>query len=385
MEPSYSCNQSVRTVSPGHDVEVELPSEGVDHSNQEMGPRTKPVDRNSISLQLNDNGLEFETGGDILSAETGKEYRIIANAVCPPLNTKELQYVQELILAMVEGAGPHEAPGTSRGESSAVAPAWRHITQRIGRDHTNDIVVKGVQKFACDATCHTSNRRSWNDWYDNHPRGFAKQLQAASASKALAAIESGMFNLTIYHRALDRFPGGNADMHIVKHVYNHATGTLHALHFVNWDAQSSILNEPEAISGAERITANVVPALQHLISTAAELDLVCTIDHAAMDCEEYDTCWSSIEIILSDADGGMLARLHQRARMFNQEPKLIPKPATSEMQRVLDNIEEELQLGTVEHFSNNSPFKNKMRVLDWHGYILPLYLDDLNKCIGGLP
>jgi hypothetical protein len=38
-----------------------------------------------------------------MKIESGKEYHIVVDAVCPPLNSKEEEYAQGLVLTLVEG------------------------------------------------------------------------------------------------------------------------------------------------------------------------------------------------------------------------------------------------------------------------------------------
>jgi hypothetical protein len=232
-----------------------------------------------------------------------------------------------------------------------------------------------------DAT-YSNNRESWGSLYDNNPRTLP--VDGSDPIRVLSALSTQECIIEVYHRAMDRFPGGNSDIHVIKQTYVPLKGTIAARDYCNWDGGSNILSEQVLLPEAKvALFSNVIPALDTLFQSNPSRDITCTVDDPSCDSDEYDTEWSSIEILVFDSERkSLLGRVHQRSRLTvdrNREPVLRDAlPASPETQNVLDQVEVALQMGRVEKFSDgeNPDIVGKRIEWDWHGYIIPLYLGD---------
>jgi hypothetical protein len=109
----------------------------------------------------------------------------------------------------------------------------------------------------------------------------------------------GAAKLEIYYRALGRFPGGNADMHTVKIDINCADLTCSIRDYMNWDGDQQWEEfMPPKLNAA---LADKLPSLCEVIGKsvlAEDKNSVCGLVDTAMDSDEYDSEWSSQEILV---------------------------------------------------------------------------------------
>lgn len=342
-----------------------------------------PDSPSSGKLVIRISGYVFEGGETAISLESGKEYRIEYDRLCPPLTAHEIDIGYSAIRDMVEGEGPFPPPVSKYGNNPrepGIPEAWKYVVDKIGRDSSSDQIVTKVWNMMADGSCFASNRRGWSLLYDTHPRTIP--VDNTDSSRVLSVIANRDCIIEVYHRAMDRYPGGNSDIRLVKHTYLPSQGLIVVKDYCNWDGGSNILEEPLQLLD-DKVTrfSNVFPALEALFKINTSRDITCTVDDPSCDSDEYDTEWSSIEILVFDSNKQtLLARVHQRARLTvdrNREPTLIDAmPALPETQHVLDIVETALQMGRVENFSENDPFFGRRVEWDWHGYIVPLYIGD---------
>lgn len=124
-------------------------------------------------------------------------------------------------------------------DASEVRIFWSNVATAIGRNGTNEETSKAVEKMFSDATCSGRGRPAWTTTMQetsNRPVGPVGQW----SDEISTAVRDGRVVLVIYHRALDRFPGGNSDQHVIKHVavLSSHDPTVSAKGFQNWDGQS---------------------------------------------------------------------------------------------------------------------------------------------------
>eukprot|EP00466_Bigelowiella_natans_P015165 jgi/Bigna1/66959/fgenesh1_pg.2_\ len=282
----------------------------------------------------------------------GKTYHIALDLETPPLSEEDYKIATQLVRSMVEGYAPHPPPVSAvssfgGGESKEeVDPAWRWIVSSLGRDGQNDDTVRKVKKMITDGSCTGTGRTPWYDAWRQHPQR-EKLVNILSGDQSQYCIE-------IYHRALDRFPGGNADMHVIKQILTVFPSTssgeeeeeeekrkkkrrkknkkqqqqkdllLQCVSYSNWDGESRktmggafVLPQEKALE----MKAKLLPAIAALLKSSSTsrggggkpMDFEITVDDDQFDSDEYDTQWSSIEILIytyhnndgHDSNGGI--------------------------------------------------------------------------------
>jgi hypothetical protein len=188
-----------------------------------------------------------------------------------------------------------------------------------------------------------------------------------------------------------RFDAGNCDVIVAKQTYSPAqeggaSASIVGRHYRNWDGSSSIDAQPFVRPESVAEFSAVIEALTGLLSDSPRRDIGVTIEDPEMrDSDNYDTKWSSIEILLYSKPGHtLLARLHQRAILprgadTGGEDRYGPAPSVRE-RAVLGAVETALQMGAVEQFSEEvggtPPWNGPSTSWDWHGYIFPLFLGE---------
>jgi hypothetical protein len=224
----------------------------------------------------------------------------------------------------------------------------------------------------------------WKHALATHPRAPQVTLDArgdaAAASCAAASCEAGDVRLVIYHRALERWPGGNADIRVVRHAFGRVSSRaafarasrrgqeqVTAAMFTNFDGNLERVDgcTREGVGG--KVRAHVLPAFAALLRDGGgATSFECTIDDPARDSDAYDTEWSSIEVLLYEVSSGRLcARVHQHAlrknwyrgwgtgwgaRKQTGETDAEDRPASAALAALLAAIDGALGLGRVEPF-----------------------------------
>eukprot|EP00041_Stephanoeca_diplocostata_P013209 m.230526 g.230526 ORF g.230526 m.230526 type:complete len:202 (-) comp19262_c0_seq8:184-789(-) len=172
--------------------------------------------------------------------------------------------------------------------------------------------------------------------------------------------------------------------------------------FHNWDGQSmagdNVVTLPPSVGTL--LEQEVMPALVALLQSqpngGTAWDFECQIEDMQSDSDEYDTRWSSIDVLVhvptaagqvvpagKDSSPRLAARLHQRAVLnglwrMGEADKHPVTPATPPMQAVLDAIDAALDMGEPDAFSEgDTAGAQRLQAgssLAWHGYIMPLFL-----------
>lgn len=170
-------------------------------------------------------------------------------------------------------------------------------------------------------------RKKINKGYAEAPRPI--ELSSGYKGKKLAELPIGG---VFYFRALDRYPGGNADMFTTKITLRHIPGEAPALRtrqYRNWDGQHYEYDETEVSLDLTKTLPALLEATEALVATG-DAQGEFTVRETRYDREEYDTEWSSIEFVIyvlpkEDAesvkieDGEAIAHLIQRAVTYQAE------------------------------------------------------------------
>eukprot|EP00040_Diaphanoeca_grandis_P030674 m.181912 g.181912 ORF g.181912 m.181912 type:complete len:537 (-) comp32087_c0_seq4:67-1677(-) len=376
------------------------------------------ADDNENDDDENEDGMDVDVDVDVDEKHTnlfgpkreglmfqGAMYTIIRDPENPPLSAVEMNMAITAVRSVVEGGAPVPRPTDSKAKQKM----WEYVTQQIGRSHTSPRVVNTIAKMTTDASCRNLGRQKWRDVLSSHPKRPIF-LQTFSKEEILKFVKDRDMKMVIYHRALDRFPGGNADIIIAKHEVvwkQNPRGKLQpkitASQFRNWDGSSSFSGQVSyPASVCIQMEKKVIPAIIKLLSNnnnndenddsdADEADVLfeCTVACQQKDSEEYDTEWSSIDICLYTTGGDesvLFTRVHQYAVLNNQYRSVRGEeedehPATPDVQLVLDGIESIFHMGRPERFSENeTPGSKRLNAavgdtsLEWHGYIMPVII-----------
>lgn len=138
-------------------------------------------------------------------------------------------------------------------------------------------------------------RKKMNKGYAKAPRPIV--IAEGYTEKKLAEIPLGGI---FYFRALDRYPGGNADMFTTKIMLRVLPGqppVMRTKQYRNWDGQHHEYAEVGVSLDMTETLPAFLDAAQALIATGASQETF-TVQETRYDREEYDTEWSSIEFIL---------------------------------------------------------------------------------------
>ncbi|KAJ3282310.1 hypothetical protein HDU79_010018 [Rhizoclosmatium sp. JEL0117] len=107
------------------------------------------------------------------------------------------------------------------------------------------------------------------------------------------ALQTGHFQVHAYWRALDRYPGGNAELITTKYTFNGNTANIQCSTFSNWDGTMSLSGPyTPTIHNPPNFAQLLAPLLTSNNSTCYKEDLATTW------MQEYNQEWSSQEVLL---------------------------------------------------------------------------------------
>lgn len=347
----------------------------------------KLILRSSCHIEITKEGLEFEGGLKKVFVVEGGKYTVQHCADCPPLKDAEFKKARDMLLELNEGFGPFPVPT----DDVQLTKVWTWITEALGRP-VNEKNVAAVGKMVTDGTCQHNGRIRCRQRMETHPR---KPVVDASIPLAdlKTALTGNTATIVIYHRALDRFPGGNSDQHVIKHKVDLSRASFECLHWLDWDGSSQITSKPCVLSFAKNkksIFEKLVPAIVALLDSSPESktrEFSWTIDDPQTDSEEYDTEWSSIEILvyLDSAMTKLGARFHQYALyknwygfMGSKDTDADDLPSTDLHKNLIESAGGLCKLGRVEGLSEDqSAVFGKAEYHDIRniGYTNPIYLN----------
>jgi hypothetical protein len=261
-----------------------------------------------------------------LVVEAGGEYRIQVDPANKPLTQQEAEQVIPLVVAALESGGDAVPGGTGGGDVAL----WGWVSQQLGREGGEPLVL---QRMFVQFMCGHAYRKP--PWYQAYAES-ARRRAVAAAGDARAALAAGQYELVVYHRALERFPGGNCDAIVMKHHFDGGAARVGGRLFRNWDGSAELwgiadVGEAEEYPqlAAKQLVAGLVPKLHALLAEQpGAREHLCTVDEPRSDSDEYNTVWSSVEVLLFGASaaravfggaaaaeaGPLLLRVHQVAR-----------------------------------------------------------------------
>lgn len=234
-------------------------------------------------LQLRKKGLRWQEdipcekrdGDDTITiqVEPGGTYRIVLDTQNSPLTPAETDLVTRTLFDAIEHLIPKKK-------------IWPWVAEKLPN------LVKGrtVEQLSNIYDC--PDHGLWRDWYK--PIVPAPHIQAGHLE---AHLSSGQpYRIDVYYRALDRFPGGNADMHTV--CYRFTPNCVTCFEHCNWDGDQHAEDfcPPKLNSHVKEVVSSVIASILECAKQSG-VNSECTIkDMIAMDSDEYDTEWTSVEI-----------------------------------------------------------------------------------------
>jgi hypothetical protein len=252
----------------------------------------------------------------------------------------------------------HEEPTSAAADGAAGVPG--PIFERV----VSPSKLKGLYR-----SCRSAGKRhnNWKDWMraeafqDPTSCVFSTQIDLSfapvardlDASSLLPTLErGGPLRVEVYYRALDRCPGGNRDTFTLRYSIRIEDDEVKSVafdHHSNWDgshsAGSGLLEDVRIALVAGDFARRLITALKDVAQAADEGNKWSeggrgflewnVVDEKTTDMEEYDTEWSSVEILVfarphfdvpfSSAQFASLspelrARVHTALRALSHEP-----------------------------------------------------------------
>ena len=345
-------------------------------------------------LLVRDSVADNEGG---VPVEHNQEYHFVLDTENPPLTKKEAREGYRLLREAVEGYGPINVPLAPRyrvpkteAQLLHETKFWTHVVAGIGRKKASEdeATRKLLKTMISDMSCFSDGRSRFWDCYQQHPLRpvVGGKVALADLQKAL---ESGKALVEVYYRAMDRFPGGNSDNFVIKTVFDPAKDEAIAYKWNDWDGTMATFDKPSTLEGLKaKFTKTIVPALQKLAAgcpDALKSTMESTIIDESGDSDEYETQWTSIEVLvylLGDDDVPQLAmHVHQRAlypNMVEEDEEAEATPAEPHAQAVLDAVAEVLDMGEPEKFSEGENAAANIQSgtdIGFHCYLSPIFLN----------
>lgn len=329
-------------------------------------------------------GVCFEEGrSSSLVALPGGEYTIVDDESDPALTAAEAAAAGALLRDIVESVPGHPAPAIQAlPEAAARSAVWSWLAAAIGRDGRSQ---RTAEKLPALVAAAMESPAGWKHALVTHPRAprVAPDARGDAAACAAASCEAGDVRLVIYHRALERRPGGNADIRVVRHAFGRVSSRaalaraarrgqeqVTATMYTNFDGNLERVDGGTREGVGDDVRARVLPALAALLRDGGgATSFECTIDDPARDGDAYDTEWSSVEVLLYEVSSGRLrARVHQHALRKNWyrgrggwgagpgarnptgDTDVDDRPASAALAALLAAVDGALGLGRVEPF-----------------------------------
>lgn len=340
-----------------------------------------------ISLQIDTLLIKNNNAKEIEITEDGMEIEIINNPSNPALELEDFGRIHCHLVKVAEGRIPEV-----------------DISGLFGRPESD--TDKIFVQFRNYLHSHAFKKPRWMTFMVPPP--FAPiALTIDDLKKEVMDIQSN--TLVIYYRALERTPGGNYDTFVTKFVIENKKVQISS--FRNWDGLAQRcpiqpLNHEEAEGHISAFVQNgLVPSMIKLLESGNNVQggnlrhIEGTIDEEAQDSDEYNTQWSSIEVLLfkgASPEGGaapeqscpLLLRVHQRSVLVNWRqgwtaPKLVePRdPASDELLAVIASTNATVLMGTTEEFSEGKSPSGKLvgslkseKVENKSSEVMPIYI-----------
>eukprot|EP01102_Stenamoeba_stenopodia_P012760 TRINITY_DN4060_c0_g1_i1.p1 TRINITY_DN4060_c0_g1~~TRINITY_DN4060_c0_g1_i1.p1 ORF type:complete len:450 (-),score=125.57 TRINITY_DN4060_c0_g1_i1:29-1378(-) len=390
-----NCTTNIPAIAPRGHASIELPKDA-----------TEGV------LEIQKVGLVFADGANSARVVQGAELRVRVDEADPPLTKEESKKAGGMIRAIIEGSAPipssvlyepprdsntyERVPRTSEQEA-AYQEMWQWIVKGIGREAAaaREESLKKIRKMIMDGSCFSSERTRFFDVYQIHPRKpvVDGSISVAEIKKALSEDKA---KVVVYYRAMDRFPGGNCDSAVVKYTLDFVNEEATAFQWRDWDGSQVFSEEPvsrpELLKKFKKSTIPSILALLEDSSKPTTLSFVSTIDDQSCDSDEYDTEWTSIEVLVylpqkqaEVSENKPVLHIHQYAVFPNWTTYGFGPTAVAERieahpkaQDVLDSLEKVFKMERPEVFSEgNEASENlgKTKDIQSLGYFAPIFLN----------
>lgn len=275
------CITNVEGVRAHETVQIELPEYG--------GTENDPVI--SWGLTLNKQGVlwkrtdendevDVSSRGKIVLI-AGGTYHIVVHEENPPLNQEAKDKISKLMLVELERRTPF--------------------------DHIWDAVYNGLD--VADKDLRTLNQLKEAYDGDGHNKSFewytpvsVESWPTESELDRLLNFGSGV-KIDAYWRAIGRFPGGNADLHTVCYSFQcmRPEPTVVLKMYSNWDGEASYsdatpIRLKEGLSESNKLPKVLEAARSYYLDGARDTEY--TFHDTAFDSDEYNSEWTSTEIIV---------------------------------------------------------------------------------------
>lgn len=263
---------------------------------------------------------------------------------------------------------------------------WSNIHQKLGKP---DITPHQLKAFIEERTGHLAVRGRWYTWYQAALKHSLPHTLTSETWDGLEqALDARRIGFVFYFRALDRTPGGNTDIRVLKFTLDHEyTFNFQHMHCCDGyflrSTHPFLLPSPEP-EAFEMLVESVYEVLKARNSQSFEF----TIDDPQQSTEVGDTLWSSVEVMvfapwgkvgpgeqsddvfppdpeLTISGWPLVARVHQRAlcRNWLSDKELgdhnVPfVSATQAHQELMDNVRHLVGLGSPQEFNDGETMLN---------------------------
>lgn len=251
------------------------------------------VVKSTVKITLRKTGFKWADGLEVLpsegssndlaiSVEPGGLYTLVYDDANPPMSDDDKTVIMRLLIEELEAG-------------TAFDKVWSSVHTRVPAS----TLLSRTESQMVEAVDGGPDGCSWHDWYT--PQQPVEQWHSPQDIKEGLRV-GGAARLAIYWRALDRSPGGNCDAHTLCYKIDCGgaahTPSARCREHSNWDGQH---HESEFYPAtlAKRLPDALQPLLDALAAPDLPLNSECTLlDANSMDSDEYDTEWSSHEIVV---------------------------------------------------------------------------------------
>ncbi len=277
-------------------------------------PVTLPAQYLGWSLNLDVPGFVIQPeGAQSAVLKPGQTYTIELDTKAPPLSDEAFLRAYALVASAFEFGG-RVPPGEGEHDS-----LWSWVCVRLGRPAQQAQAVYQMLKY------ELSRFERPVGWLDLYATFEDRQRPASMPAAAVAErVRTHQADVVLYLRSLDTFPGGNADMSVIKVTFL-AGGGITAMVHTNWDGShhhtdSAFALEPEAVD--ENLREDLLQGLLEVIETHGAQNNLVSVRYDANENDYQTHIWSSIEVLVYADEGALVYRIHERHPITQKELKV---------------------------------------------------------------
>eukprot|EP01060_Flectonema_neradi_P023780 TRINITY_DN3212_c0_g1_i1.p1 TRINITY_DN3212_c0_g1~~TRINITY_DN3212_c0_g1_i1.p1 ORF type:complete len:449 (+),score=110.23 TRINITY_DN3212_c0_g1_i1:1537-2883(+) len=311
------------------------------------------------NIYLNEKGIEYEWGGRSRPLVGGNNYLIVPQDRSVynqlDLSADDITKAGTVIRSAYEG---HlEIPPPMSNDFDGFLWLKKRVTKELNQDDTSPSTVAAVWEKVIDDSHSTS---SWRETLKIHPHD-PKVNDSIPKKESLTKLSKDDVVVYVYHRALNRYPGGNSENVVARHEFDpNSENEPQAIWFVDGDG-NPYLSKGNADCG-ENFTDDVLGHIKNLLKTTKKSTWLfeSTITDEADDSDEYDTEWSSIDILVYSkpvSPETLIARIHQYSlcpNIYDVDDSEHKKASKSES-AIFTALEETLEMGRPEDIDDKYP------------------------------